>query len=164
MNDRHAGQPVITALQLRDSQVDIRVDLLDLISPQGAASRWNSWRRVSIIARALRADENPTYRSSFDADIRDVLMLGHFENFRDDLRGYLDLGAAAAVVLGGERASEVRLELPPLQELGFMDTIAEVAVPNGSRLSCLVSLRLPDLRGALQSVELAVDTFAGDRQ
>jgi hypothetical protein len=73
---------------------------------------------VSITARVLGAVDDPTYRTSFEADIRDVLMLGHFEDFRDHLRGYLDSGAVTAAVLGGERSSEVRLEPPALHELG----------------------------------------------
>jgi hypothetical protein len=149
----------MTALQLSDSRVEIRVELLDLISPEGAEGRWDSWRRVSITARVLGALDDPTYRTSFEADIRDVLMLGHFEDFRDDLRNYLDFGAATAVVLGGERASEVRLELPALDELGSTDAIVEVAAPNGPRLNCLLSLTPADLRAELQSVERAVATF-----
>ena len=115
MNDRDAGESrAMTALQISDSGADIRVELLDLISPDGAEGRRHSWRRVTITARVLGAVDDPTYRTSFDADIRDVLMLGHFEKFRDNLRSYLDVGAATAVVLGGERASELRLELPSL--------------------------------------------------
>jgi hypothetical protein len=160
MNGRNAGESrAMTALQLRDSRAEIRVELLDLISPEGGDGPWDSWRRVSITARVLGAVDDPTYRTSFHADIRDVLILGHFENFRDDLRSYLDLGAATAVVLGGERASEVRLELPELHELGPTDAIVEVAAPNGPRLSWLLSLRPPDLRAALQSVERAIATF-----
>lgn len=68
-------------------------------------------------------------------------------------------GAATAVVLGGERASEVRLELPALHELGSTDAIVEVAASNGPRLNCLLSLKPPDLRTGLQSVERAVATF-----
>ena len=86
-------------------------------------------------------------------------MLGHFEDFHDHLRSYLDSGAVTAAVLGGERASEVRLELPPLQELGSTDVTVEVAATNGPRLSCLMSLKPPDLRAALESVERAVSTF-----
>jgi hypothetical protein len=147
------------ALQLRDSGAEVRVELLNLISPEGADGRWDSWRRVSITARVLGAVDDPTYRTSFGADIRDVLMLGHFENFRDDLRTYLDLGAAIAVVLGGERAAEVRLELPALHELGSTDAIVEVAATNGPRLSFLLSLKSPELRAVLQSVERAVAAF-----
>lgn len=150
----------MTALHLSDSRADIRVELLDLISPEGAEGRWDSWRRVSITARVLGAVDDPTYRTSFDGEIRDVLALGHFEDFRDGLRSYLDLGAATAVVLGGERASEVQLELPPLHELESTDAIVEVAAPNGPRLTCLLSLKPRDLRAGLQSVERAAATFS----
>ena len=160
MVDRNAGESrAMTALQLRDSRAEIRVELLDLISPEGAEGRWDSWRRVSITATVLGAVDDPTYRTSIDADIRDVLMLGHFEDFRDDLRSYLDSGAVTAVVLGGERAAEVRLELPALHELGSTDVTVEVAATNGPRLTCLLSLKPPDLRAALQSVERVLSTF-----
>ena len=160
MNDRKAGESrAMTALRLRDARAEIRVELLDLISPEGAEGPWDSWRRVSITARVLGAVDDPTYRTSIEADIRDVLMLGHFEDFRDHLHRYLDSGAGTAAALGGGRAAEVRLELPPLHELGSTDVTVEVAATNGPRLTCLMSLRPPDLRAALQSVERAVSTF-----
>lgn len=77
MNDRNAGESrAMTALHLRDARAEIRVELLDLISPEGSEGRWDSWRRVSITARVLGAVDDPTYRTSIEADIRDVLMLG----------------------------------------------------------------------------------------
>jgi hypothetical protein len=75
-------------------------------------------RRVSITASVLGAVDDPTYRTSIEADIRDVLMLGHFEDFRDQLRSYLDSGAVTAAVLGGDRAAEVRLEFQRSKSLG----------------------------------------------
>ena len=69
------------------------------------------------------------------ADIRDVLMLGHFEDFRDHLRIYLDAEVVTAAVLSGQRAAEVRLELPALDELGSTDVIVKVAATNGPRLN-----------------------------
>lgn len=159
MSDDAGESTAMIALHLRDPRADIWVALLDLISPEGAAGRWESSRRVRITARVLGEVDDPTYRTSIVADIRDVLMLGHFEDFHDGLRRYFDGGAATAVVLGGGRTSEVRLEVPPLHELDSTAVTVSVAASNGPGLTCLMSLKPPDLRAALQSVERAVATF-----
>ncbi len=95
------------------------------------------------------------YQTSVRAEIRNVLSLGHFEALRDQLTTYLEGGVGSELVLGGERAPEVRLEMSSLDELALGSSVVVVVADSNQDpcLSLLFPFEIADLETALQSLD-----------